>query len=78
MKRFKVGIFDEDPDFATNFGFVDGKAIELDFGKLSLDPRERLREVYQEDLIRITQNLLLWIGNNHPVLLGSLQRNEVI
>ena len=70
LKRCKKGIFDKDPDFKTNFGFVNEMPLQIDFGRFSLDPNEKNPEVYIPEMIRITSLFRDWIEKNHPNLLN--------
>ena len=38
LARCKKGVWDNDPLFRTNFGFVEGRPVEIDVGCFSLDP----------------------------------------
>ncbi|WP_420422649.1 hypothetical protein [Simkania sp.] len=69
LVRCQKGIFDKDPDFSTNFGFVNHHPVQIDVGRLSLDDKEKKPEVYQDEMIRITRDLQEWIAQNHPGLL---------
>jgi len=68
IERSKKGIFDKDPDFATNFGFHEGKAIQIDVGRFSLDPTRSDPEVYKVDLIHATDPLIKWLESHYPIL----------
>ncbi len=46
-KRIACGIFDKDPDFATNFGIIDGKIVQIDIGRFSMQKEEDLNELYR-------------------------------
>ncbi len=71
VKRCELGIFDKDPDFSTNFGFINDEAIQIDFGRLSLNENEKLKSIYGPEMVRITRDLELWIKTHHPVLLNA-------
>ncbi len=66
IQRCKSGIGDIDPDFATNFAFIDGKAALIDTGRLYLDDSRKDSREYQNELIRITRDFKTWIFENHP------------
>lgn len=72
VSRCKRGLFDKDPDFETNFGFLENVPFQLDFGRLSVSPEEKKKEVYAPEMIRITQSFEGWIAENHPLLLPTL------
>lgn len=69
LLRCKKGIFDKDPDFSTNFGFVKSRPVQIDVGRLTLDEKEKSPEIYQNEMIRITRDFQQWIAENHPALL---------
>lgn len=73
-ERCKKGIFDKDPDFSTNFGFIGEKPFQIDFGRLSYSEKEKNPEVYGLELIRITRAFETWIAENHPDLLDSFKK----
>ena len=69
VSRCHKGIFDKDPDFHTNFGFVETIPFQIDFGRLSIAPEEKNPDVYAPEMIRITREFESWIAENHPLLL---------
>jgi len=74
IHRCKMGIFDKDPDFSTNFGFIETIPFQMDFGRLSLSEEEKEFETYAPEMIRITRELEKWIQENHPELFETFQR----
>lgn len=69
LERCKKGIFDKDPDFSTNFGFVNEMPVQIDVGRLSLDEQEKNPAIHCGEMIRITRDFQKWIEINHPDLL---------
>ncbi|WP_158307214.1 hypothetical protein [Simkania negevensis] len=69
LARCQKGIFDKDPDFSTNFGFVKNRPVQIDVGRLTLDEEEKKPEIYQNEMIRITRDFQKWIALNHTELL---------
>lgn len=63
-KRCQKGIFDKDPDLNTNFGYVDGRPIQIDVGRF----RYEKREGYQEEIVRITDHFHQWLMVKYPAL----------
>jgi hypothetical protein len=43
-KRAALGIVDRDATLGTNFGFIDGKAVEIDIGSFSFGPTDPEKE----------------------------------
>jgi hypothetical protein len=78
--RCQKGIFDKDPDFSTNFGYIDTTPFQIDFGRLSPSAQEKQLEVYGPEMIRITRAFESWIAENHPILLDSFveELNEIV
>jgi len=66
--RAEKGIFDKDPDLNTNFGFVEGKAVQIDVGRF----KESGCTGSREELLRITDNLQQWLQNKSPELCEHL------
>jgi hypothetical protein len=60
QNRIAQGIRNSDPNLAPNFGFLDGKAVELDFGNYRKAP-PRLNEM-SDYLLRLEH----WLKKNAP------------
>lgn len=72
ISRCQKGIEDKDPDFSTNFGFIDGKVAQLDTGRFYLNEKETNPEVYTQELYRITRKFRIWLTENLPSLVSHL------
>ena len=72
--RCQQGIFDKDPDFSTNFGFVEDNPIQIDVGRFSLDEKEKKATVYGNEMIRIIHHFKKWIQENYPELMPCLKK----
>lgn len=62
-ERASLGIFNSDPNLASNFGFLNGKAVEMDFGnyrKCGINP-EREEKEKKEYLKRLSDWLSIHI-----------------
>jgi hypothetical protein len=68
IARSKKGIFDKDPDLVTNFGFHQGKAMQIDVGRFRRDDARKEESVYKEDLIRATDPFKQWLKGKYPIL----------
>lgn len=68
LERCKKGIGDLDPDFSTNFGYIDGHVVQLDIGRFYLEEKEKDPEVYKRELYRITRSLKAWLQIHSPEL----------
>jgi hypothetical protein len=73
IKRCKKGIYDEDPRLHCNIGFIQGRAILLDVGRLRTDPTRASREIYLQDLLSITRHLHQWLLKESPELANHLE-----
>ena len=67
-RRCLKGLFDKDPDFSTNFGFIGSKAVEIDIGRFSYDETRYDKAVMEDELFRITRELKNWLESHHPLL----------
>ena len=67
-KRCQKGIFDKDPDLNTNFGYAEGRPIQIDVGRFKIDPQHASPEVYRQELVKITDNFHQWLMARYPML----------
>jgi len=74
IRRCQSGIFDKDPDFSTNFGFIEEIPFQIDFGRLTPSENETDPKIYAPEMIRITRDFERWIAENHPDLLDSFRK----
>lgn len=73
ISRCQKGIYDEDPKIHRNFGFVDGKAILIDVGRLKRDPCRIDPRIQHSDLIQITSRLKTHLETRCPQLATFLE-----
>ncbi|NGX47200.1 MAG: hypothetical protein K1000chlam3_00572 [Chlamydiae bacterium] len=73
LTRCKKGIYDEDPRIHRNVGFIDGKAILIDVGRLKFDPRREDPKIQKEDLVKITRRLYTFLQKESPELAEYLE-----
>lgn len=76
LNRCQNGVFDKDPDLATNFGFLDGNPMQIDIGRFTLDATRKKPEVYKQDLVHIFKQLEKWLNTRSPDLAAYLH-NEI-
>ncbi len=69
INRSKKGLGDIDPNFRTNFGFIDDEACQIDIGRFYHNPQGKDPEQYRQEIIRNTRAFRQWIAENHPTLL---------
>ncbi len=68
MQRFKKGYLDKDPHLVRNFGFLDGKAIEIDIGGFYQDPKKDAYYFHHNEIEKIKAKLLPYLKKNYPEL----------
>ncbi len=76
-KRCSMGLFDKDPNLATNFGFLEERPIQFDIGRFKIDETRKNSQTVQEDLARTFRRLQLWLDQRAPELATHL-KNEII
>ncbi|NGX47898.1 MAG: hypothetical protein K1000chlam3_01283 [Chlamydiae bacterium] len=64
-RRLQVGITDRIQTMENNYGFVDGKPIQIDVGRIRYDPTLNI----EEERARILTNFHTWIKSNYDHLL---------
>lgn len=69
--RASKGFYDRDPDVGTNCGFVDGRAIKIDVGRLVPMESMQTEESQAMELMRIGAPFKKWIASHHPLLLDQ-------
>lgn len=62
------GVVDNDPVLRKNFGLIDDVAVQIDLGKLRIDPERKNNFAYKKDIRGITHNFKIWIEKNYPQL----------
>jgi len=68
VKRAEKGYSDKDPHLIRNFGFINGKAVEIDIGGFHHDPKKDLNYFHTHEMRRIQRKLLPWLEENYPEL----------
>jgi hypothetical protein len=64
----KKGVFDNDPILRKNFGLIDDVAVQIDIGKLRIDPVRQQTLAYKQEVGSITNSFKIWVEKNYPVL----------
>jgi hypothetical protein len=64
----KKGVFDNDPILRKNFGLIDDVAVQIDIGKLQIDPSGKQTSAYKQEVGSITNSFRLWTEKNYPEL----------
>lgn len=68
-EKFNRGIADRDPLLRTNFGFSEGKAMQIDLGAFSYDEEVKKKQRQKEEMEKITLALKIWLENHYPELI---------
>lgn len=67
VTEYKNGLYDDDHNVLDNTGFVEGKAVRLDVGRLLMEDVMADPSKYQEDLNKISfKRLKKWLHKNYP------------
>lgn len=72
VERCKLGIRDRDPNFRTNIGFLDGKAIEIDLGSYESDDPLALKQ----EVAFQTRKFKKWLARRNAELARYLTERE--
>ena len=72
--KYGHGIADNDPLIRTNYGFLEGKAVQIDIGPLSKDEAVCSQQYQQKESERVFASLKFWLIKNAPSLIPALDR----
>jgi hypothetical protein len=64
----KTGVVDNDPILRKNFGLIDDVAVQIDVGKLRIDPDRQKNYAYKREVGSITHSFKVWLEKNYPEL----------
>lgn len=64
----KNGVVDNDPILRKNFGLIDDIAVQIDIGKLRIDPARQGNTAYKKEVGSITHSFKVWLQKNYPEL----------
>lgn len=67
------GVVDNDPILRKNFGFLGDEAVQIDIGRMRIDPMRIQGAQYRGELASITHSFKVWIAKNHPSLLSHFE-----
>jgi hypothetical protein len=74
VHRRRLGYNDKDPHLIRNFGYLDGKAVEIDIGGFYIDRKKDERYFIKYELPKISKKLLPWLRSNYPELTPVAKR----
>lgn len=72
--KWRHAILDNDPLIRTNYGFIDGDAVQIDVGPLSKGSDPLDQDQQRQEILRITSSLKFWLTENRPELIPFLDR----
>lgn len=64
----KKGVVDNDPIVRKNFGLINDIAVQIDIGKLRIDPNRQGTSAYVRDVPNIMHSFKNWIEKSYPTL----------
>lgn len=67
-KRCQMGYGDQSMGIRNNFGFVNGRAVLMDCSHLFVDISLKLPQYFQNEVLRIAENLSHWAEQFYPDL----------
>ncbi|MEX0962294.1 MAG: hypothetical protein WDZ28_05515 [Simkaniaceae bacterium] len=73
-RRMEKGIDDRDIQFFKNFGFAEGKAIEIDVGEFTYDEKQKSALHQKKELKRLSSQLLFYVDHHAPELKSPLEK----
>jgi hypothetical protein len=73
IQRSKKGIQDSDPDLHKNAGLIGTKAVFIDVGSFHKNLNAKNPQVFQQDLLKITNTLKNWLNAQSPELAKHLE-----
>lgn len=76
ITRLNAKILDDDLDSGKNYGFLEGRAVNFDAGRL-IEQKELPREMFVSELRKSTKMLFRWLKDNYPEQSAYLKRREL-
>lgn len=70
----KKGVVDNDPILRKNFGLIDDVAVQIDIGKLRIDPKRQQNLAYKREVGSITYSFKIWLEKNYPGLTSHFEQ----
>ncbi|MBS0651905.1 MAG: hypothetical protein JSR39_00075 [Verrucomicrobia bacterium] len=68
IAKYEKGIADNDPLIRTNYGFIDGKPVQIDVGPFTKDPQIADPGNYSLEVLKATNSLKHWLEDHCPEL----------
>ncbi|MBS0620746.1 MAG: hypothetical protein JSS61_04735 [Verrucomicrobia bacterium] len=64
----RKGVVENDPILRKNFGLIDDIAVQIDVGRLRIDPEMQKNPLYKDEIASISNSFRVWVEKNYPAL----------
>ncbi|MBM3207878.1 MAG: hypothetical protein FJZ57_04660 [Chlamydiae bacterium] len=64
--RCQMGYVDKDGGVSNNYGFVDGKPVQIDIGQVVSDESIKEPVNYLREILRISEKMNVWLAKHYP------------
>jgi hypothetical protein len=71
--RCQKGYVDKDGGVSSNYGFVDGKPVEIDLGRVVKDESIKDPVNYLREILRVAKKIEIWLQTAAPELNAPFQ-----
>ncbi len=71
----KRGVVDNDPILRKNFGLIDDRAVQIDIGRMRVDPLRIQSLQHKQEVASITKSFKTWLEKNYPALVEHFEAN---
>jgi hypothetical protein len=76
VASYEAGVYDRDHNVMYNVGFVEGKPIRIDAGRLQYDPAYMDKALYSKDLRKIIEERIGgWLSRHYPQYQSQMTEN---
>ena len=72
-KRALLGFNDKDPHLIYNFGFINGKAVQIDAVGFSKNESNEKRRFYTRETEKIRAKVMPWLKKNYPEVVSHVE-----
>jgi hypothetical protein len=67
---------DKDDGISSNYGFVHGRPVEIDLGRVVRDESVKRPACYLTEMMRVSKKMELWLEASYPELLPLFQQRQ--
>lgn len=71
--RCQKGYVDKDGGVSSNYGFVEGKPVEIDLGRVVKDESIKDPMNYLREILRVSKKIEIWLQTSYPELCPQFQ-----